>query len=271
MSLEHLDDMRPSSLLFHLTTRLVMTKWRDPGEEPKMHLFGQLKRISKQWLDTCLICKGNTYPGLLMYQQLADMACNKITNGITAAFSDKRPIKALLDPYNPTGSTTHVRFNTSKTDRWDTKGPPPKCHLNWVILDSDWEAEFCRVAESHPQVRAYVKNHNLGLEVPYRYGSETRRYLPDFIVLVDDGHGPDDLLHLIVEIKGYRREDAKEKAATMKTYWVPGVNHIATHGRWAFAEFCDIYEIEADFATKVESQFQQMIEQATSEPSLATP
>jgi hypothetical protein len=33
-----------------------------------------------------------------------------------------------------------------------------------------------------------AKNHNLGLEVPYRYGSETRRYLPDFIVLVDDGH-----------------------------------------------------------------------------------
>ena len=54
------------------------------------------------------------------------------------------------------------------------------------MLDSDWEAEFCRVAESHPQVKAYVKNHNLGLEVPYRYGSETRRYLPDFIVLVDE-------------------------------------------------------------------------------------
>ncbi len=111
MSLEHLGDLRPSSLLFHLTKRLVMTKWRDPGEEPKMHLFGQLKRISKQWLDTCLVCKGNTYPGLLMYQQLADMACSKITNGITAAFSDKRPIKALLEPYNPTGSTTHLRIN----------------------------------------------------------------------------------------------------------------------------------------------------------------
>ncbi|RLS58129.1 MAG: hypothetical protein DWH91_03345 [Planctomycetota bacterium] len=37
-----------------------------------------------------------------------------------------------------------------------------------MILDSDWEAEFCRVAESHPQVRAYVKNHSLGFEVPYR-------------------------------------------------------------------------------------------------------
>ncbi len=97
-----------------------------------------------------------------------------------------------------------------------------------MILDSDWEAEFCRVAEAHPRVRAYVKNHNLGLEVPYRYGSETRKYLPDFIVLVDDGHGDDDLLHLVVEIKGYRGEDAKEKKATMDTYWVPGVNHLGT-------------------------------------------
>ncbi len=139
-------------------------------------------------------------------------------------FLGERPIKALLDPYNPTGSTRHVRFNTSKTDRWETSSA--RCHINWVILDSDWEAEFCRVAESHPKVRAYVKNHNLGLEVPYRYGSETRKYRPDFIVLVDDGHGDDDLLHLVVEIKGYRREDAKEKKSTMETYWVPGVNHL---------------------------------------------
>ena len=107
---------------------------------------------------------------------------------------------------------------------------------------------------------AYTKNHNLGLEVPYRYGSETRKYLPDFIVLVDDGHGPDDLLHLIVEIKGYRREDAKEKKSTMDTYWVPGVNHLGTYGRWAFAEFTEVYQIEADFEAKVESDFNKMID-----------
>jgi type III restriction enzyme len=141
-----------------------------------------------------------------MYQELADMACNKITAGITRAFSDRRPIKALLDAYNPTGSTRHVRFNTSKTTRWQTSAQ--HCHINWVVLDSDWEAEFCRVAERHPQVRAYVKNHNLGLEVPYRYGSETRTYRPDFIVRVDDGHGDNDLLNLVVEIKGSRLVDS---------------------------------------------------------------
>jgi type III restriction enzyme len=142
-NVKHLGDVRPSTILFNLTQRLLYTKWRDPGEEPKLHLFGQLKRITKQWLDgedgkQYLVCKGGTYPGQLMYQELADMACNKITAAITRQFLGERPIKALLDAYNPTGSTAHVRFNTSKTDRWQTSSN--YCHINWVILDSEWEA-----------------------------------------------------------------------------------------------------------------------------------
>jgi type III restriction enzyme len=269
LSLAHLGDMRPSSLVFHVTQRLLYTKWRDPGEEPKLHLFGQLKRITKEWLDTCLVCKGGTYAAQLMYQELADMACNRITAAITRKFIGERPIKALLDPYNPTGSTRHVRFNTSRADRWDTSGngSPPRNHVNWIILDSDWEAEFCRVAESHPKVRAYTKNHNLGLEVPYRYGSENRKYLPDFVVQVDDGRGSDDPLNLIVEIKGYRREDAKEKKSTMETYWVPGVNHLGSYGRWAFAEFTEVYQIEADFEAKVKSEFDKLIASVSAQPA----
>lgn len=257
LSLKYLEDMRPSTILYNLTQRLLYTKWRDPGEEPRLHLFGQLKRVAKQWLDTCLVCKGGTYPAQLMYQELADMACERITAGITRRFVGERPIKALLDPYNPVGSTIHVNFTTSKSDRYQTDAR--RCHVNWVILDSDWEAEFCRVAEAHPKVLRYVKNHNVGLVVRYRYGSGTRKYIPDFIVVVDDGRGPDDPLNLVVEIKGYRREDAKEKKATMDTYWVPGVNHLGKHGRWAFAEFTDVYEMQADFSHKVRSQFDEMI------------
>jgi type III restriction enzyme len=119
------------------------------------------------------------------------------------------------------------------------------------------------VAESHPRVKAYVKNHNLGFEVPYRYGSENRKYRPDFIVLVDDGHAEGDPLHLVIEIKGYRREDAKEKKSTMETYWVPGVNNAGKYGRWAFAEFTEVYQIESDFKSKVESEFNKMIESVT--------
>lgn len=256
-NVKHLEDVRISTVLFNLTQRLLYTKWRDPGEEPKLYLFGRLKRITKQWLDECLVCEGGTYPAQLMYVQLADMACNRITAAITRSLEDTRPIKALLDPYNPTGTTSNVRFNTSKPDRWETS--PDKCHVNWAVLDSDWEGEFCRVAESHPKVVAYVKNQGLGFEVPYRYGSEVRKYIPDFIVLVDDGRGPDDLLHLVVEIKGYRREDAKEKKLTMETYWVPGVNNLKHFGRWDFAEFTEVFNIESDFSKKVTSEFNNLI------------
>ena len=260
LTLIHTKDLRRSTLLYNLTHRLLETKWRDQGDEPRFHLFGQLKRITKQWLDTCLVCKGGTYPAQLMYQELADMACERITAAITRSMQGDYPIKAVLDPYNPTGSTSHVSFTTTRAHRWKTDAR--KCHINWVILDSDWEAEFCRVAEAHPNVLAYVKNHNLGLEVPYKYGSTPRIYIPDFIVLVDDGHGKDDPLHLIVEIKGYRREDAKEKKSTMETYWIPGVNNLGSYGRWAFAEFTEVYQMEQDFKDKVEDEFNKMIESA---------
>lgn len=262
LSLEHLKDMRQSSLIFHVTRRLLYTKWRDPDQDPKLHLFGQLKRITRQWLDECLVCKGGTYPALLMYQELADMACERITAAITRSLVGEMPIKAILDPYNPTGSTIHVNFTTSKKSRWQTDAR--KCHINWVVLDSDWEAELCRVVESHPRVRAYVKNHGLGLEVPYRYGSISRTYLPDFIVQVDDGR--EDPLNLIVEIKGYRGEDAKEKKSTVETYWLPGVNNLGVYGRWAFIELREVYQIEADFEARVEVAVRSMIDSMTAQP-----
>ncbi|MBW3565437.1 MAG: DEAD/DEAH box helicase family protein [Acidobacteria bacterium] len=266
LDLKHLDKVRYTTLLYHLTERLLTTKWREQGQEPKYHLFNQLKSITREWLDNYLECKGGTYPAQLIYRQLGDEACERITNAIVAHHSEETPIRAILDPYNPTGSTIHVNFNTSKTDRWQTD--PRKCHINWCILDSGWEAELCRVVESHPRVHAYVKNHNLGFEVPYRHGSEARRYRPDFIVLIDDGRGIEDLLHLVIEIKGYRGEDAKEKKSTMDTYWIPGVNHLQTFGRWAFSELTDIWEIESGFEEKIQQQLTQIIDQAA-EPEMA--
>ncbi|MGH9365476.1 MAG: BPTD_3080 family restriction endonuclease, partial [Thermoanaerobaculia bacterium] len=243
LKLEHLDEIRQSTILFHLTKHLLYEKYRDPGEQPRLHLFGQLKRITREWIEGYLRCTGGTYPAQLLYKELADRACNKIAAAITEAISDERPVKAVLDPYNPKGSSRFVNFTTSKEPRWETD--PRKCHVNWVVCDSDWEAEFCRVVEGHPRVRTYVKNQGLGFEVPYVLGSTPKRYLPDFIVRIDDGRP--DPLNLIVEIKGYRGEDAKEKANTMRVYWMPGVNNLGKFGRWRFAEFTVAYEIKAQF------------------------
>ena len=176
------------------------------------------------------------------------------------ASSASDPIKAVLDPYNPTGSTRHVHFNTSQ-DRPLGDRAPRRCHVNWVILDSDWEAEFCRVAESHPRVRAYVKNHNLGLEVPYRYGSRDaqvparlhraggrrpRRRRPAAPGRRDQGlpargrqgEEVDD-----GDLLGARREQPRHATAAGPSPSSPRS-----------------IEIEADFKAKVESEFNKMID-----------
>ncbi|MEI8096430.1 MAG: DEAD/DEAH box helicase family protein [Spirochaetales bacterium] len=250
LTLEHTGDVRPSQVIFALTAYIVQHHWRDTDDNPRVNLFGKLKPVVRQWIETCLKCSGGTHPAQLRYKYLANQAAEKIIAAITLAeMAQERPVLAVVDPYNPEGSTNHVNFTTSKTLRWEADST--KCPINWAILDSEWEGEFCRVVEQHPRVRAYVKNQGLGFEVPYVMGGESHRYLPDFIVLVEDGHGEDDLLHLVVEIKGYRGEDAVVKRQTMDTYWIPGVNNLKRYGRWAFVELKDLYDIGADFAAVV--------------------
>ena len=264
LTVEHLGNLRRAALEYHLTRWLLETKWRDPGQAPKLHLFGQLRQITRRWLDQHLVCKGGTYPAQLMYRELADTACERITAGIVRRFAGEQPVKVTLDPYNPAGSTRYVSFTTSKPTRWRTD--PRRCHVNWAVCDGDWEAEFCRVVEAHPRVRAFVKNQGLGFEVPYQIGGLSRRYLPDFILLVDDGRlddqGQPDPLRLVVEIKGYRGEDAKDKKATMETYWVPGVNRLGSFGRWAFAEFTDVYALQTDLEAEITAHLNELIAQA---------
>jgi type III restriction enzyme len=198
-----------------------------------------------------LKCSGGTWKAQVMHQENTDMACERIHAAISATLAGTNAVRVVLDPFNAEGSTRHVNFSTAKQSLWATQGPPPKSHVNWVVFDSDWEAEFCRVAEAHPRVRAYAKNHSLGFEVPYRLGGTQRQHRPDFIVRIDDGHA--DPLNLVVEIKGFRGEDAVAKADTMTTQRVPGVNALGSYGRWAFAELRWAHDLEADFNALIES------------------
>ncbi len=261
LNLKHLEDTRHSSLVMELTARLVITKLRDPSGSPMTSQFGNARPIVRQWLNDHLVCNGGTYPAQLQYQELADMACERIYQGIVTELYGEDAIRPLLDPYNPTGSTRFVNFTTARKFRWETA--PDHCHLNWAICDSSWEVELCRVLEAHPRVRFYSRNQNLGFEVPYLSGSTPKRYLPDFIVAVDDGHGDDDLLHLVIEVKGFRGEDAKDKKNTMDAFWVPAVNNLGTFGRWAFAEFTAVYTMDDELDQKINQSIDAAIEEAS--------
>ena len=53
---------------------------------------------------------------------------------------------------------------------------------------------------------------------------------------LDDGHGADDLLNLILEVSGQKKKEKEAKVRTAKTLWVPAVNNLGTFGRWEFLE-----------------------------------
>ncbi|MDP3488742.1 MAG: DEAD/DEAH box helicase family protein [Phenylobacterium sp.] len=251
LSPQILEDMRPSSISYHLAKRLLFTRFRDPGEDPPMHLFGDLQRICRRWITEGYLEARGVPTGAILYTELADRAAELIFFACQRGVQGEKKVKAIVDAYNPTGSTRFVAFNTSK-DVYATG--PDRSHVSHVVLDSDWESELARVLERHPRVRAYVKNQGMSFEVPYRDGAVPRKYVPDFIVQLDDGR--EDALNLILETKGYRGLDAQLKAETMKGLWVPGVNNLGLYGRWAFAEFTEPYGMQDTFDQLVGSLVQ---------------
>jgi type III restriction enzyme len=236
---------RPSEISFNLAKHLLYRRFRDEDGFPKQQLFPQIQRICKRWLDQGYLVTRGVPIGVVLYLQMADIATEIIANAIIKSSADERPRRAVLDPFEPTGSTASVNFQTTKAVVSTVKS-----HVNYVVLDSEWDAELARVLEAHPRVLSYAKNQGMQFEIPYRIGRTVRRYIPDFLVRLDIGGG--EVLSLVLETKGYRGLDAQLKADTMATLWVPGVNNLGTHGHWAFAEFREVFSIQEEFGRLVD-------------------
>lgn len=202
--------------------------------------FPQLLEISRRWLDECVTCKDNTFPQLLLLIELAHDAADRIYQSIVGAQESQRRLLPILQPYDTVGSTSWVDFDTTRpvyaTDA-------EKCHISHVVCDTDsWEQKLAQTLEDMPEVIRYAKNHNLGFTIPYTLAGEEKRYIPDFIACLDDGHGPADLLHLLIEVTGERKKDKEAKTATARNLWVPAVNNDGSFGRWDFLEISDPWD-----------------------------
>jgi type III restriction enzyme len=242
---EHtLDDLaakRPQEIAFHLTKRLLDAKFGDElgGEQPWM--FPVLLRITRRWVDTAVDLKGDAFVGMLLLAQRATDAVERLYGAIVRnPRVGKSRLNPILRAYDPIGSTASVDFDTSK-DTYTTSG---RSHVSHVVLDSGWEAKMAQVLEDHRAVRAYVKNQGLGFTVPYVIDGEERQYLPDFLVRLDDGHGGDDLLKVIVEVSGAQRRDKEAKVNAARNLWVPAVNAHGGFGRWDYVEVTDPWDAE---------------------------
>ena len=235
-----LKDKREQEIDFYLAKLLLEEHLRDDEGAVKPWLYPQLIPIVRRWRAEYLTLKEDTFPQMLLMSQPAHAAADKIYRAIATAPGAAGILKPILRPYDTVGSTRYVDFDTIRpvypTD-------PAKCHISHVVADTGtWEQKLAQSLEEMEEVKRYVKNQGLGFNVPYTLDGEEHNYQPDFIAQIDDGHGPDDLLNLIVEVSGEARKDKAAKTATMRSLWIPAVNNHGGFGRWAFIEITDPWD-----------------------------
>jgi type III restriction enzyme len=239
-SIHTLDDLkrrRSSEVAFRLAKLTLEKFFRDDDGNDKPWLFPQLLAIAKQWLAECVTLKDQTFPQLLLLTEFAHDAADRIYKAVIQASAGTPALKPILRPYDTLGSTRYVDFDTTRSV-YATR--EDKCHVSHVVADTDsWEQKLAQTLEDMDEVVRYVKNHNLGFTIPYTLNGEERNYVPDFLACIEDGHGMDNLLNLLIEVSGEQKKDKTAKIATARTLWVPAVNNHGGFGRWNFIEIAD--------------------------------
>ncbi|MDL1944929.1 restriction endonuclease subunit R [Chloroflexi bacterium CFX2] len=248
-----LKEKRLNTVDFYLAS-LMMGKYFTEDGNTKPWLFPQLLKVVREWRENYLTCKDNAFPQMLLLVAFAHTAVEKLYQAIVGADLTPVPLSSpkgapegrggktllpILRPYDAIGSTRYVDFDTAR-DVYRTR--PDKSHVSHVVLDSGWEAKLAQTLEEMEEVVHYVKNFQLGFVIPYTFNGEEKSYFTDYLIHIDDGHGPDNYLNLILEVSGEARKDKAAKVETARNLWIPAINNHGGFGRWKFLEIVDPWD-----------------------------
>jgi type III restriction enzyme len=223
---ERRSHLRVQELVFDIARTLTRDFIEKRGSEvPAQVLFPQLARIVDRYVHEEVVA---TPPADLRdlhfapyYGWLIEVLVESIRPDAANGESPEIP---RLEASRGPGSTSDVDFWTTREVREVNKS-----HLNYVVADTrKWEQTAAYYIDTHPKVRAFVKNAGLGFAIPYLYNGQMHDYQPDFIIRLD---GKDER-YLILETKGYDPlKEVKEAAANR---WCAAVNALSGFGHWSF-------------------------------------
>ncbi|MDM8567190.1 hypothetical protein QUF74_16260 [Candidatus Halobeggiatoa sp. HSG11] len=185
----------------------------------------------------------------LIYFDSPKSIVDHISRGINPHINTTEYIKPVFNFYNKFSSTQYVSGHTVKEVH-----PTHKSHVNYVVMDSDWEGKCAKALEELDEVDSYVKNQFLGFAIPYVKDGLDRLYYPDFLVKVKREDGL--LVNLVIEITGMNKDKA-EKKWYVENRWLPAVNAVKDkygYAEWHFIEIAnDIRNIKNELIDKVKS------------------
>lgn len=246
-------ELRDAQVIYELTRRLISIKYTDMEGGRQFQKFGRLKKNVEQWYKSQIEIiggDGSDAQRRLVIFWNDKQVVSSIYEGIKAGKQEDERITAILNYYNPEGSTCYVHGATSKPVY-----PTEKSHVNYVVADTDsWEQIAAKTLENMDCVKKYVKNHFLDFKIPYMDNTQERNYVTDFIAVIETPKK--DIINLIIEISGFSNDRTGSKDAKRyytEHYWIPAANNLEKYGRWAFVEVTDIDNIKSILNEKINS------------------
>jgi len=246
-------EKRDTEIIWWLTKELINYHFSDEQGNRFFQLFNQLKNIVTLWYNHKILLLNipdQRFKRLIYFDDPKKIT-EHIARGINPQPKPTEFIRPVLNYYNHFGSTRYVNGNTVK-DVYPTQ----KSHINYVVMDSDWEGICAKTLEEMPEVVCYVKNQFMGFSIPYIKDGKERLYFPDFIVSVRTKNQPQKTKNLIVEISGMSKDKA-EKKWFVENRWIPAVNSLKDkyqYPEWYFIEIAnDIRNIKNELIDKIAS------------------
>ncbi len=244
-------EKRDNELIFLITKELIKYHFSDEEGNPRFQKFNKLKTIVAEWYNEKVLLLNipdQRFKRLLYFEEPKKIV-DHIARGINPQLNTTEHIRPVFNYYNKFSSTKYVNGNTVKEVY-----PTEKSHVNYVVMDSDWEGICAKTLEEIETVECYVKNQFLGFAIPYTKDGKDHQYFTDFIARVKGKDGR--MKNLMIEISGMSKDKA-EKKWFVENRWIPAVNALKDkyeYPEWHFIEIAnDIRNIKNQLIEKIQS------------------
>lgn len=227
IDLQKLDrDLRMQRIIFETAGQvynLLDASWKREGT--KYLWIGQIIHLVEEYLHSGSI---RIVPKLFNTDSIRQritlmMNMNRIVQHLWSYIKVEQTEKLV-----PIYDTGRKIASTGDMMTWYTSKPcfiTQKSHISHCVYDSSWEATESFILEKNEHVKAWAKNDHLGFEVLYTFEGVVRKYLPDYIIRLDNGKT------LLLEVKGKETSRDKEKRKSLGE-WVQAVNATGEFGQW---------------------------------------
>lgn len=222
---------RPQHVVFRVASDIIEKlsgQWKDKS---KLELLPKVIALTEQFMNsdklhfTSLLDQEPIRRKVLLMMNMNTIV-QHIADAILFGSESIEATELVFDRQNVTRSTADM-------PTWYTRResePVDRSHISHMVGDGGWEMSVARGLDiqmgAGKYVDAWAKNDHLGFEIPYMWGGTVRRYIPDFLIRLNNG------ITLVLEVKGVDTAQNKRKRKFLDE-WVKAVNSDGRFGTWA--------------------------------------